>query len=272
MEEERAKKEPNRPKMAQDGAKMIQHGAKMEPRWPRVAQDEAKMAQYGGDMIQDGGGSRIALVGDNPIKEGGVAQALAEEGTDTLGVPTLATARTLMALVGDDTPLGYDPVKEGGVAQALAEEGTDTLGVPTLATARTLALGGGGCGADLLPRDCSGSSGSSCQGDDPSEPAMPKEKEKTWLPRWIAIIELASNRMAIAKVGSRIPQLPAKHRQEANETHTLKSLRSRRWSRPAPQQMLARALASSSRCVSGDQAKKLYIKTPDQPLLAAPYY
>ena len=132
MEEERAKKEPNRPKMAQDGAKMIQHGA--------------KMAQYGGDMIQDGGGSRIA------------------------------------------------------------------------------------------------------------------------------IIKLASNRMAIAKVGSRIPQLPAKHRQEANETHTLKSLRSRRWSRPAPQQMLARALASSSRCVSGDQAKKLYIKTPDQPLLAAPYY
>ena len=139
MEEERAKKEPNRPKIAQDGAKMIQHGAKMEPRWPRVAQDEAKMAQYGGDMIQDGGGSRIA------------------------------------------------------------------------------------------------------------------------------IIKLASNRMAIAKVGSRIPQLPAKHRQEANETHTLKSLRSRRWSRPAPQQMLARALASSSRCVSGDQAKKLYIKTPDQP-------
>ena len=146
MEEERAKMEPNRPKMAQDGAKMIQHGAKMEPRWPRVAQDEAKMAQYGGDMIQDGGGSRIA------------------------------------------------------------------------------------------------------------------------------IIKLASNRMAIAKVGSRMPQLPAKHRQEANETHTLKSLRSRRWSRPAPQQMLARALASSSRCVSGDQAKKLYIKTPDQPLLAAPYY
>ena len=229
MEEERAKKEPNRPKMAQDGAKMIQHGAKMEPRWPRVAQDEAKMAQYGGDMIQDGGGSRIALVGDNPIKE-------------------------------------------GGVAQALAEEGTDTLGVPTLATARTLALGGGGCGADLLPRDRSGSSGSSCQGDDPSEPAMPKEKEKTSRKSRIAIIKLASNRAAIAKVGSRMPQLPAKHRQEANETHTLKSLRSRRWSRPAPQQMLARALASSSRCVSGDQAKKLYIKTPDQPLLAAPYY
>jgi len=120
MEEERAKKEPNRPKMAQDGAKMIQHGAKMEPRWPRVAQDEAKMAQYGGDMIQDGGGSRIA------------------------------------------------------------------------------------------------------------------------------IIKLASNRMAIAKVGSRIPQLPAKHRQEANETHTLKSLRPRRWPRPAPQHGVASCASSMS--------------------------